>query len=316
MSIQVLLILVTAGGLIAYGRSKTMTWPTWIFVASPLIACLIWGLSMPRAEGEVDLNPAACLINTLLGIAGVIWALIRSKVSLFGVALLFFGGLMLVALLAPPKSYAGRAARRIQCMSNLHQIIIAVHNYASVNDGHMPPAGTEPYDLSWRVQILPLMDQSALYRSYQRDKPWNDPANDEFTKIWIKAYSCPSNPNLQDSQGRYYTAYALMTGTGTAFDGPKTLSLDDIAAGPGLTHTMLMGEACGANIVWNEPRDIDVARERPGVNLPGKTRGTSGGWLSTYHKAQVNVAFADGSVKSLSVDTDPEVLKAMIKASK
>lgn len=306
---------ITFAALVCLWRRRTAVWPIGVFVAS-LITCWVVVRSVPWPAEGFEWIYRVCVFNFLLCVCGIAFACYRRFGSqTMPVFVLAMFGLILTGLLQPGISVRP-AMRRMQCMSNLHNIILAVQNYASVQDGQLPPAGTLPGDLSWRVEILPLMDQSALYRSYQRDKPWNDPANDEFTKIWIKAYSCPSNPNLKDDKDRYYTAYALLTGPGTAFDGPQTMSLDELGLGPGLSQTMLIGEACGANIVWNEPRDIDVARERPGVNLPGKSRGTSSGWLSTYHTDQANIAFADGSVKSISTTIDPEVLKAMVTASR
>lgn len=157
--------------------------------------------------------------------------------------------------------------------------------------------------------LLPLMDHAWLYREYHRDKPWNDPANGEFAKTRIPNYVCPDDPTPQDAQGRYYSSYALPTGPGTAFDGPEPMTLDDFT--DGITQTILVVEACGANIIWNEPRDIDVSREEPRVEIMEKTQTSSNAWLSGYHFDTVNVAFADGSVKPLSKDIDPAVLKAL-----
>lgn len=295
--------------ILSWLRTATI-WPSVIFVAVPIIE---WALLevFPKPPVRFDLTRPCCLILTILGVSGLMMAYFRYYGRSLGAIVIFISLCASFLMLLPAMNDARRVLPRMECLNNLRNIIVALQNYASVNDGFMPRAGTELSDLSWRVQLLPLMDESALYQSYHRDKPWNDASNDEFAKIWIKAYSCPSNPNLKDSQGRYYTAYALMTGPGTAFDGPQTMSLDELGFGPGLSQTMLIGEACGANIVWNEPREIDVARERPGVNLPGKSQGTSSGWLSTYHKDQANIAFADGAVKSISMKIDPEVLKAM-----
>jgi prepilin-type processing-associated H-X9-DG protein len=89
------------------------------------------------------------------------------------------------------------------------------------------------------------------------------------------------------------------------------MSLDEIGMADGLTNTMLLGEACGLNIVWNEPRDIEVGTLPAGVNLSGKTPGTSDGWLSSYHLDSANVAFADGSTRTISKKIDPKILKAL-----
>lgn len=245
-------------------------------------------------------------------------ALYRHGVSLFRhfgtpteLLLLLFSACFVILMLIPPVMHPKKAARRMECMSHLHNLMVALQNYASVNNAALPAPGIAPTDLSWRVQILPMIDESALYRAYHRDKPWDDLANDEFAKHQIKVYQCPSNPQEKDAQGRYYSSYAALTGPGTAFVGPQALTLDEIGAAGGLSNTMLLVEACGANIVWNEPRDIPTDQRPAGVNLPGPTRGTSGGWLSTYHKGIANIAFADGSVHAISANIDPAVLKAL-----
>jgi prepilin-type processing-associated H-X9-DG protein len=206
----------------------------------------------------------------------------------------------------------GRAQRRPSDLANLHNISIAIQCFASTNDGQLPPQSHGPHDVSWRVALLPLLDHAAMYRAYHRDKPWNDPANQEFAQTKIPAFICPENPTPRDAQGRYYTAYALLTGSGTAYDQPTPQKLEELPNG--LTSTILAVEASGANIVWNEPRDLDVAQDRILVGPRNEPIRTVGGWVSRQHKDYVNVVFADGSTRTLSLTIDPEVLKAMTAA--
>ncbi len=71
-------------------------------------------------------------------------------------------------------------AARSQCTNNLQQIGLAMHNY---HDRHktFPPAYTvdkagKPL-LSWRVLILPYLDQEALYKEFHLDDPWDSVHN-------------------------------------------------------------------------------------------------------------------------------------------
>ncbi len=284
----------------------------------PLVICLVCALAAwicrfatPPIADDIDVLGPYSVITTSFGFVGLVLYSFRRSQPWAANALLILGLGLIVALIAPVRTNVRPVARRMQCLNNLHNVVLALHNYAIVNNGALPPPGIEPADLSWRVQILPLIDESALYRAYHRDKPWDDPANDEFAKHQIKVYWCPSNPQEKDAQGRYYSSYAALTGPGTAFVGPHALTLDEIGTAGELSKTILFVEACGANIVWNEPRDIPTDQRPAGVNLPGPTRGTSGGWLSTYHKETANIAFADGSVHSISANIDPAVLKAL-----
>ena len=77
---------------------------------------------------------------------------------------------ILVALLLPAVQAAREAARRAACNNNMHQLVIACHNYESAH-GTFPP-GAEPtgggswatgYGPSWRVHILPYIEDSAVF---------------------------------------------------------------------------------------------------------------------------------------------------------
>lgn len=221
------------------------------------------------------------------------------------------GVFLIVALIfcLPYSMERPRKRGRPLCVSNLHNIAVGLQNYAYVNDGLLLAPVSGPHNESWRVLLLPMMDHVAMYRAYHHDKPWHDPANQEFARTKIPYFTCPENPTPRDAQGRYYTAYALLTGPGTAYDQPMSRKLDDLPNGQ--TQTILAVEACGANIVWNEPRDLDVIRDRILVGSRDEPIQTAGGWVSRQHKDYVNVVFADGSTRTLSLTIDPEVLKAM-----
>src|SRR4051794_3818491 len=87
---------------------------------------------------------------------------------------------VLIALLVPAVQAAREAARRSQCVNNLKQIGLAMHNYNSAYDVFPPAVITDPDGkplLSWRVLLLPFLDEQALYEQFKLDEPWDSPNN-------------------------------------------------------------------------------------------------------------------------------------------
>ena len=117
----------------------------------------------------------------------------------------------------------------------------------------------------------------------------------------------------KDDFGRYFTAYAVLTGPATIFPTQKAIRFAEIT--DGTSHTILIGECSGLNIVWTEPRDIDVLQQKIGINLPGDRPGFSSAILSSYHSGGAYVALADGSVRFLSENIDPNILQALTTAT-
>ena len=100
----------------------------------------------------------------------------------------------LLALLVPATGSAREAARRAQCVNNLKQIGLANHNYHSANNVFPMQAITDKDGkplLSWRVAILPYIEQQELYNKFKLDEPWDSPNNKPLIKEMPKAYLCP-----------------------------------------------------------------------------------------------------------------------------
>ena len=70
------------------------------------------------------------------------------------------------------------ATRRAQCINNLKQIALAMHNYVSANNKFPRSASLSETGkplLSWRVAILPYLEQQDLYNKFNLDEPWDSP---------------------------------------------------------------------------------------------------------------------------------------------
>jgi hypothetical protein len=82
----------------------------------------------------------------------------------------------------------------------------------------------------------------------------------------------------------------------------------------GTANTMMLVEACGRQIVWTEPRDVDASSPTLGINVDGEHLGESPGFASSYHTGGFQTTMADGSVHFISENIEPEVLKALTTA--
>ncbi|MFN0199013.1 MAG: DUF1559 domain-containing protein [Planctomycetaceae bacterium] len=150
---------------------------------------------------------------------------------------------------------AREAARGPQCRNNLKQIGIALENYHT-KYGSFPPAYIadehgKPMH-SWRVLILPFIDQKNLYDKYRFDEPWDSPANRQLA-VWTPGtYRCPST--VIQKEHADLTSYLAVTGPQTVWPGDKSTKIDDILDGS--KNTVQVIELPQREVHWMEPRDI------------------------------------------------------------
>src|SRR5207245_3189098 len=111
---------------------------------------------------------------------------------------------ILIALLVPAVQKVRAAAARTQCLNNLKQIAIAVHDYhGSYKEfpaGSMyraNAAGKFDYYETWTISILPFLDQAPVYALYNPNQP-NAAVNanmDLLRQTPLPVYRCPADPN-------------------------------------------------------------------------------------------------------------------------
>ena len=215
---------------------------------------------------------------------------------------------VLVALLLPAVQAAREAARRSQSTNNLKQIALAMHNYHDTFRG-FPPAYSVDKDgkplLSWRVHILPFIEQQALYQAFHLDEPWDSEHNKTLIARMPQVYR---SPNSVAEPGK--TVYLGNAGKDGVFvpategppQPPRGLSFAKIT--DGTSNTIMAVEANdAAAVIWTKPDDFVPRADNPLQGLVGMR---PGGFLA---------ALCDGSVRFIAATIDKNTLKALFTRS-
>lgn len=220
---------------------------------------------------------------------------------LFVLMLLACGGLFF-SMWRSAVPAARDAARRTQCKNNLRQIGLAMLSY---HDDYKcyPPAYLADEDgqpmHSWRVLILPYLEEEALYDQYDFDQPWDSPENLALAPLMPQVYSCPSDMLGTGSE----TSYTMVVGPDTISDGTKATKISGIT--DGASNTILVVESANSGINWLDPRDLEAGQISFIINDP-----IDGGIVSD-HPDGANVLFCDGTVTLVPGSVDAADVKAM-----
>jgi prepilin-type processing-associated H-X9-DG protein len=204
---------------------------------------------------------------------------------------------LVVGLLLPSVQAMREEKRRENCVSNLRQIGLAMQGYRQKH-GCFPPSfipdkNGKPKH-SWRVLILPFLEQEALYREYRFDESWDGPHNIALVWRMPSVYRCPSDPSSDPS----HTSYAMIVGPHAISDGPTARRIGDIQ--DELSNTIMVAEAAMTGINWLEPRDLNTKNMSFRVNAVIGNVQRDACEISSCHSLVANVVFCDGSVATLS----------------
>ncbi|QDT71207.1 DUF1559 family PulG-like putative transporter [Lacipirellula limnantheis] len=285
-----------------------------------------------------------------LGTIAYVFALLAAAMATFGpVAGIILGGLILagwydvvsgrrgvgplalvgtlgftaLVLLPPFIANASNAARRNDCLSNLKQILLGLSNYESAN-GAFPPAYVADAEgkpmHSWRVLILPYMEQKQLYDQYDFDEPWDGPNN---RKLWDQIpyfYSCKGCERCRDLGGEPFgkmpgnaSNYVAVVGDATAWPEGKQVKWSDLADGS--SQTLLILEHSGITKPWTAPVDLtmDEAIEQLTHNdAHGHVSVDESLIAATFDGSWRMVGFCDAHVMDLPAGLSEEAARALL----
>jgi hypothetical protein len=270
-----------------------------LFLAQTALGAGLKELEKTKREDEKALLPLAKEVAEVLktvkisvdGPDAVASARVKSDLPVGPFLQTIFGGQ------TGPRAAAGRA----QDQNNLKQIALALHNYHDTYEGFPPAALVDKRGkpmLSWRVMILPYIEQDTLYKEFRLDEPWDSEHNKKvFEKHPMpRVYALPGVAK----DGEKLTHYQAFVGNGAIFDPIQTCKMQTIT--DGTSNTLMVATAAKA-VPWTKPDDIPFD---PKVDPRTVMHMTDAG---------CSVAFADGSVRFLAKTIDPEVLRSIITKS-
>lgn len=181
---------------------------------------------------------------------------------------------------------------------------MAVANYHDTY-GRYPPAVT--YDAvgqpahSWRILVLPFLEQRELYEAYSFAEPWNGPNNSKLTTRMPSLFTFAGTFESGKSTS---TNFVAITGPATVWPPGTGMIQSDI--GDGSSNTIQFAEYNGPAIHWMSPEDLEFA-------TMSFVLGDPAGIDSQYLEPAVGMA--DGAVQRLSAEISPEELRAMCTAN-
>jgi len=188
-----------------------------------------------------------------------------------------------------------------QASENMKNVLLAVHNFESAY-GHLPADivdGDGKAILSWRVMILPYLEEDELYRKFKLDEPWDSKANKELIESIPKIYT----PVRGKPKEKGMTFLRGFVGKDAFFEAGRKLRIADIFGGDGASNTVAVVEA-GEPCLWTKPEDLPFDADKDLPKLGGQFDGD-------FH-----VGMADGSVRLVDGKSFvPKAFKAAITCS-
>jgi serine/threonine protein kinase len=186
-------------------------------------------------------------------------------------------------------------ANKAKNTNNLRQLGLAMHNYHD-RYGHFPAPAILSKDgkplLSWRVALLPLIEEENLFKQFRLDEPWDSAHNKPLLSKMPKIYMHPLETKETDT-----TFYQVFVGKDAVFEEKRGCSLADITDGSG--NTLLIVEA-DEPVPWTKPVDLKYAADKPLPKLGG------------HFPDGFGATIADGSVLFVSRDFDEKILRQAI----
>jgi hypothetical protein len=190
------------------------------------------------------------------------------------------------------------STQRLKNENNLKQLALGLHNYMAANNNTLPPPAIYGKDgkplLSWRVALLPYLEQDELYRQFKLDEPWDSPSNKRLLDRMPPLFRLEGFARQPTNK----TYYQVFTGPDTPFKGPQGLPFPG-GVPDGTSNTFAIVEAA-TPVEWTRPVDIPFNPKGAGPRL-------GAGWSSGFLVSKL-----DGSVQMVRSNTNATILRAYV----
>jgi hypothetical protein len=211
---------------------------------------------------------------------------------------------------ADPTVIAAKNFRKIQ--NSLRQIGLALHNFHDANKDFPPAAICDKEGkplLSWRVAILPYLEEGALYQQFKLNEPWDSEHNLKLLAQMPKVYA-PVGMTTRERHTTFYRGFVADPKLGaehqTAWETTPVANSQFGAKGTrisgfldGTSNTILVVEA-GEAVPWTKPAELPYDPRRGLPKLGGMS--TDG-----FH-----ILLADGSTRFAPRGFDEKTLRLLI----
>ncbi len=209
--------------------------------------------------------------------------------------------------------------------NRLAKVARAIEKYR-LDKGHYPPPYTvnkngEPL-LSWRVEILPYMENVFvprpyesgeyvkptkedrpfttvdLYKLFKQDEPWDGPNNKKLIERMPDVYRAPYSV-LRYPDSSYKTVTLAVVGKGGIFESDRKVKQSEVVDGTTQTLLLVSVEEAGQCVFWTKPADIKLTAEG---KLPANTLKLD---------KRFTVAYADGGTRTFEKGLSEKLFHAI-----
>jgi prepilin-type N-terminal cleavage/methylation domain-containing protein/prepilin-type processing-associated H-X9-DG protein len=258
---------------------------------------------------------------------------------------------VLVSLLLPAVQAARESARLSQCKNNLRQIGLALTAYESrrgefpigcLDCGYAkkPPGQPAVFHRfhSWNAQLLPELEQAALWHVMDLGVPSNKDPNRTAGATEVDVFLCPST--LEEDRlsrnglwkGQAFTDYSGVYGVeGMGRDADEeavqTLSPESLGVlvyevaiaarevRDGLAHTAAAAETLRRRVSeceWTSGHNVFAHNGESPINNPERADDDTGNEIGSPHPGGASLAFCDGHVEFVSEQIAQHALNAIL----